>query len=145
MGMFSTQAIIMHFYYGMQVIYELLYTVGIFIITLLDWLMLAQARRKRLAAFLPWLAPSTIAASASSVACVIRFGTMVLHSQLSVLWILLEYFLGTVSTVLMLVSVARLWQIVSAFPEGTGGLSTASGSAYGSGEGTWPPPSTSSV
>ncbi len=132
-------------YYGLQMAYLLLNTVVLFIVTGLDCLMVVQARRKRLTAFLPWLVPSTIAAIASAVACMIRDIGVVLHFQPSAFWFLAEYVLGTVSILLMLVSVLRLWKIVNAFSKETGNLYAEGSSASGSNESIWPPPPTGSA
>jgi hypothetical protein len=132
----------MHSYYLFQSVYSLFYTAAIVVIAVLNYGMVLEARRKGLTAFLHWLVPATLGATASLTACVIRNLGPSFGFRPRVFFFLGELGLGALAAVLGVVTAARLWKMIKNWPTEAGAAYPRSGPPAEHQEGVWPPPPT---
>ena len=117
---------------------------GSLLLTVAHVVVLFEAWRRGLTAFLRWLVPSTLASIVFLVACFPSIGTRLGFRALSALFL---YGLGlhALATALAVVAVFQLWRLVQGWPVGAGAGADHPPGGQAAGrqhEDVWPPPPT---
>ena len=107
------------------------------LLCVLTWLTYAQARRRRLKAYLAWLVPSAIAMSVILSSVFVYATASILHIR-SAEVATLTYGLAACASPFSICATVRLWKMVRALPPFVGDLPPQLGG--GDVEGDWPPP-----